>query len=175
MSSTIHKITANSESFTPNRRALQSPCGLRRHERGLLAAPTARLLPLSFLPSATHTSPHPCIVSQMRSHVVFLSHAHISSQMQTILSSFTPTAPPHTHLLPIALQINPSLFPQSRRPMPPGPVAHSNLLLARPICSASPSTWVSHQRTFCTSFCRRAAPRPPWAGSFSCLRPGQPH
>lgn len=169
MSSTIHKTTANSESFTPVRKALQSPCSLRRPERGLLAAPTAPLLPLSFLPSVTHTLPLTLhFLPDAFSHAFSLSCIHFLTDADNPVL-FTPATPPHTHLLPIALQIKPSLFPQPRRPLPPGvwppPTSSSGAPLAHP----------PHPPGFPTSgpsalaFARGLLPASPLAGSFSWL------
>lgn len=130
MSSTAHKITANSESFTPHRRALQSPCSWRRHERGLLAATTAPLLPPSFRQAHTHfPSPLHSLAGHLFSHCLSLSRIHFLTDADNSVLSLPPS--PLTAHCPAN---KPSLFPRHRRPMPPGPVAHSSLLPPSPHC-----------------------------------------
>lgn len=104
--------------------------------RGLLSAvPTS---PSPFCQSHTFLTP---TFSQTFSHVFFLSHTCISSHNSVPFLSLTIPTPPHTScdcpanktkLVPVALEA--SATPTS--------------YLARLTCLTSPSTWISHLRTF---------------------------
>ena len=114
LSSRAHKLLrANSEFPTAHCRALQSFRGGRRGERGPPHAP------ISLPPSVSHThfrSPAPPLALR---HTLsrFLFHMYASSQMQTVLFSFSHCCPPkHTARLPVP-----------RTPTRPGPAVHSDL------------------------------------------------